>query len=113
MNLQLFPIRFFFVKGMETPSIEVENSEDDKTYPVGSDIHLKCNTTSFPEITSFKWYKDNILVQDSTSNDLILHNALVKDSGNYTCRASNHYNTRTSIGLNLTIWGRNLSLRTV
>jgi len=68
----------------------------------GSMPQLACNVSSNFSV-SYKWKRDEIELLNSNHSILIIENIQLADSGNYTCEASNHIGTVSTIEVSVEV----------
>jgi len=70
----------------------------DQTVAAGSPVRFAV-TASGTEPLSYRWHKDDTLIEDVTLAELLLPSAPVADAGRYTVRVSNPYGEATSAAI--------------
>ena len=77
----------------------------------GNSISLSCLVDHANPTPSFVWFRDNKIIKTDTDNVLELHHATLKDTGEYTCLATNGFiNKSTSISLHVHCKKTNVSI---
>ena len=70
-----------------TPPVMMEPLVN-KTIAIGDKLELVCNVTGDPSPT-FRWYKDDEIIEEYTSMVLSIHSVTTNDTGWYLCVAGN------------------------
>ena len=68
---------------------------------VGDTVSLTCNATGSALV--YKWRFNGNILQDQSTNVLLIKNLTVSNTGNYTCEVSNHIATYISIPASVTV----------
>ena len=68
---------------------------------VGETVSLTCNATGSALV--YKWRFNGNILQDQSTNILLIKNTTVSNTGNYTCEVSNHIATDISIPASVTV----------
>lgn len=80
---------------------KVLSHSHDTTICAGQPITLKVDAQGYN--LSYKWYQNEIIVQDGPSSQLIISAATTDDSGDYICKVSGFCGTVSSSLMNLTV----------
>ena len=84
-----------------SPPNVTEHPESFTEIGVGETLSLTCNATGSALV--YKWIFNGNILQDQSTNVLLIKNTTVSNTGNYTCEVSNHIATDISIPASVTV----------
>ena len=84
------------------PKTKLLNRSRDTTICAGQPITLKVGAEGYN--LSYKWYRNEIILQDGPSAQLIISPSTADDSGSYVCEISGYCGTISSGLMNLTVY---------
>ena len=86
---------------VSTPNITVQPDKRVTTVE-NNTITLTCEAESLAPV-NYKWKKGSVVVPDANSNTLVIENITFSDADNYTCIATNHIGSVTSLNASVEV----------
>ena len=89
-----------FIAGLATPTIIFSSAS---YVPISSSLQIICNVGGFPQ-PYFLWFKDEVLLTNSTESTLSIDEITFQDRGSYHCAALNAFGRKESERKELDVW---------